>query len=81
MRATLWPSHEHVELSQGTLVTTEGKFTVNKTVDKKTGEPVTYFNLSVSNIFVHGEGDRGVREDTVNDGGSDDAGADDDEAY
>lgn len=81
VRATLWPSHEHVELKQGSLVTVEGKFTVNKTVDKKTGEPVTYFNLSVSNIKVFGEGDRGVREETVNSGSEDDPGADDEEAY
>ena len=79
VRATLWPSHEHVELEQGDFVGVEGKFSVNKTKDKD-GDPITYFNLSVSNIIVLGKGDRGVREDTVNDG-SDDTGADDDEAY
>lgn len=77
IRATLWPSHEHIDIEQGSLVAVEGKFTVNKT--KKDGEPVTYHNLSVSQIVVLGEGDRGVREETVNTD-SDDA-DDDDEAY
>lgn len=76
VRATLWPSHEHVEIAQGDLVAVEGKFTVNKT--EKDGEKVVYHNLSVSNIVVLGEGDRGVRPDVENDGDDLD---DDDEAY
>lgn len=78
VRATLWPSHDHVELAQGDLVAVEGKFNVNKT--KKDGEPITYFNLSVSNIVVLGEGDRGVREETANTGSSSDT-DNDDEPY
>jgi hypothetical protein len=76
IRATLWPSHDHVELEQGDAVLIEGKFTVNK--KEKDGETVTYFNLSVSNIFNFGPGDRGVREETTN-GGSNDV--DDTDAY
>lgn len=76
VRATLWPSHDDVELSQGDLVTIEGKFSVNK--QKKDGETVVYHNLSVSNILVHGAGNRGVREETANTGSD---AVDDDEAY
>ena len=74
VRATLWPSHDHVELDQGTLVAVEGKFSVNKT--EKDGEKVVYHNLSVSNIVVLGEGDRGTRAEST-----DDDVDDDDEAY
>lgn len=74
VRATLWPSHERVEVEQGDFVAVEGKFTVNKTEDK------TYFNLSVSRISVNGsKPDEGVREETTNGGSNDDA--DDDESY
>lgn len=76
VRATLWPSHEHVEVNQGDLVAVEGKFTVNK---KNTDDgTITYFNLSVSRIVNLGASDPGVREETVNDGSDED---DDTDAY
>ena len=76
IRATLWPSHEHVALEQDDFVAVEGKFTVNKT--KKDGKPVTYFNLSVSKIVVLGKGDGGDRPETTDDDTED---TEDDEAY
>lgn len=62
VRATLWPSHEHVEVEEGDFVAVEGSFDVNKGKDKE-GEPVTYFNLSVTRIKNFGPGDAGVRDD------------------
>jgi hypothetical protein len=79
IRATLWPSHEHVAVEQDDFVAVEGKFTVNK-ANNKEGEPVTYFNLSVSRIVVLGQGDGGVRADTENTGDADPEDADE-EAY
>jgi hypothetical protein len=67
VRATLWPSHDHVALEKGDAVLVEGKFTVNKAKNKD-GDLVTYFNLSVSNIVNLGPGDRGEREETTNTG-------------
>ncbi len=77
VRVTLWPSHADFEVEQGDLVAVEGKFTVNKTT--KDGEPVTYFNLSASNVINLGAGNRGVREETTDRGG--DFEDDDDMAY
>lgn len=77
VRATLWPSHEHVDVEEGDLVVVEGKFTVNKVKDKETKEEKTYFNLSVSRILNLGQGDAGVRPDTENT--DDDEPADDDD--
>ena len=65
IRATLWPSHDHVALEKGDAVLVEGKFNVNKAKNRE-GEPTTYFNLSVSNIINLGPGDRGEREETTN---------------
>lgn len=69
--ATLWPSHKHVEVEQGDVVTLEGKYSSNKgTVQQgeNAGKEVTYHNLSVSRISVNGaKADSGVKEDTVND--------------
>ena len=65
VRCTLWPSHEHVDVAQGDFIAVEGKFSVNKTKDKE-GQPITYFNLSVSNIVKLGEGDRGERTGVAN---------------
>jgi hypothetical protein len=55
--ATLWPSHAHVEVEEGDAVVVEGAFTVNK--GEKDGEPITYFNLSVSGILNLGPLDQG----------------------
>lgn len=74
VRATLWPSHDHVAVEQGDAVLVEGKFTVNKTEEK------TYFNLSVSRIINLGPGDPGEREETTG-GGANDGADDDDESY
>lgn len=75
IRATLWPSHEHVELEAGDAVLVEGKFSVNKGKNKE-GDPVTYHNLSVSRILVLGKGDAGADRETTADDTDDD-----DEAY
>lgn len=55
--ATLWPSHAHVDVQEGDAVVIEGAFTVNK--GEKEGEPVTYFNVSVSGILNLGALDFG----------------------
>jgi hypothetical protein len=62
--ATLWPSHEHVAVDKGDFVVLEGAFTVNK--GEKDGEPVTYFNLSVSGILNLGPLDFGEQVERVN---------------
>lgn len=62
VRATLWPSHDHIEVEQGDLVAIEGPFTVKKGKNKD-DEPVTWFNLSVTRIVNLGAGDAGVRDD------------------
>lgn len=72
VRCTLWPSHDEADVTLGALVAVEGQFTVNKTKDKN-GDPITYFNLSVSRILNLGEGFDGERSDTVNTSASSDA--------
>jgi hypothetical protein len=62
--ATLWPSHAHVEVAEGDVVTLEGSYTRN--TGEKDGVKVTYHNISVSRILVHGNTDAGVKTDTVN---------------
>lgn len=62
--ATLWPSHAHVEVAEGDVVTLEGSYTQNK--GEKDGAVVTYHNISVSRILVLGNADAGVKTDTVN---------------
>lgn len=83
IRATLWPSHEDVELEQGDAVLVEGKFSVNKST--KDGEETTFFNLSVSSILNLGQGNKGVRTETENTGAkkksTKDEAADDDIPY
>lgn len=74
VRATLWPSHEDVEIEQGDAVLVEGKFSVNKST--KDGEEQTFFNLSVSSILNLGQGNKGVRTETANTGGKKKATAD-----
>lgn len=63
--ATLWPSHEHVELEQGDFVVMEGKLTPRKGT-KKDDEgneiPTTFFNFSVAGIKVFGPLDFGDRD-------------------
>jgi len=63
VRATLWPSHDHVDVEQGDLVAVEGKFSVNKG-ENSDGEPTTYFNLSVSGITLLGPADFGERAES-----------------
>jgi single-stranded DNA-binding protein len=62
--ATVWDSHEDVELNEGDLVAIEGKYTVNKRNDKD-GNPVTYHNLSVSKVVVLGNGNSGQPRSAV----------------
>lgn len=63
--ATLWPSHDEVKVDQGDVVTLEGSYTSNKTT-KQDGTPVTYHNVSVTRIFVHGKAVEGVKPETEN---------------
>lgn len=72
VRCTLWPSHDEFAVAQGDFVKVEGKFTVNKTKNKS-GEPVTYFNLSVTRILNDGAGFAGERVETANTTRSNDA--------
>lgn len=62
VRATLWPSHAHVELDEGDAVLLEGKFTTNPGKDAD-DNPITYLNLSVSGIVKLGVVDTGERDD------------------
>lgn len=62
--ATVWPSHAHIDLKQGDVVTFEGPYTPNKvTGDDGTR---TFHNISVSRLYKHGAVDGGKREETVN---------------
>lgn len=65
--ATLWPSHAHVGVKQGDIVTLEGSYTTRKDGDR------TFHNISVTRILNHGAADSGAREGTVNTGGDDTA--------
>lgn len=60
--ATLWPSHEHVAVEKGDLVTIDGSYKANQQT-KEDGSKVVYHNISVGRIFVHGKGDAGVKVD------------------
>ncbi len=63
--ATVWPSHSHVELKQGDVVTFEGPYTQNK-VPSDDGSTRTFHNISVTRLYKHGAVDAGKREETVN---------------
>lgn len=63
--ATLWPSHEHIEVGEGDFVVLEGKFSQNKGTNQQ-GDSVTYNNLSVTGILVLGALDSGQEVETVN---------------
>ena len=65
--ATVWPSHSHVALKQGDVVTLEGSYNKRSTTDNETGEERTFHNVSVTRILVHGAADSGKREETTND--------------
>jgi len=59
--ATLWPSHAHVDVAEGDVVTFDGKYTPNKGKNRD-GEPVTYHNVSITRISVNGSpADPGVK--------------------
>lgn len=77
--ATLWPSHDHVEVEKGDYVVLEGKFSRNQGQNKE-GEAVTYNNLSVSGILVLGGLDEGERVETTNNDAADEP-TDDDIPY
>jgi len=68
--ATLWPSHAHVKVAQGDVVTLEGSYTPRTTTDDD-GNEKKFHNISVTRIFVHGAADQGKREETVNTGSDD----------
>lgn len=62
--ATLWPSHDHVAVAKGDVVVVDGSATQTK--GEGQNGPVTYNNLSVSQIKVFGSTDSGKRVETVN---------------
>jgi hypothetical protein len=64
--ATVWPSHAHVALAQGDVVTLEGSYTQNKSTNEETGETRTYHNISVLRLKNHGPLDAGTKTETVN---------------
>lgn len=63
--ATLWPSHAHIAVDKGDFVVLEGKFSQNKGTNQQ-GDPVTYNNMSVTNILVLGTLDAGRDDEPVN---------------
>lgn len=73
--ATLWPSHEHVDVEKGDVVILDGEYTKNDTTNDE-GQKRTYHNLSVNQIAVLGSVDLGQRPDVEN---ATDDDADDDE--
>lgn len=73
--ATLWPSHAHVKVNQGDVVTLEGSYSPRTTTDDD-GNEKKFHNISVTRILVHGAADQGKKNDTVNTG-DDDSGDDD----
>lgn len=75
--ATLWPSHAHVAVEKGDEVTLEGKFSRNTGTNAQ-GEPVTYNNLSVVGIRVHGALDYGRDDAEVENAVTGDEPGDDD---
>ncbi len=64
--ATVWPSHKHVKLAKGDVVTFEGPYTQNKVTNEEDGSVRTFHNISVTRLYKHGTVDEGKREDTVN---------------
>jgi hypothetical protein len=74
--ATLWPSHAHVKVNQGDVVTLEGSYNQRTTTDSDTGEERKFHNISVTRILVHGAADQGKKNETVNT--DDDSASDDD---
>jgi hypothetical protein len=73
--ATIWPSHDHIEVNEGDVVVLVGKYSENKTTNNE-GRPVTYHNLSVSRLDVLGRLDTGQEPGVENE--ADDDTADDD---
>lgn len=63
--ATVWPSHAHIPLNQGDVVTFEGPYTKN-TTHAEDGTERTYHNISVTRLRNHGPIDGGKKDETVN---------------
>lgn len=63
--ATLWPSHEHVDVEKGDVVILDGEYTKNDTTNDE-GQKRTYHNLSVNQIAVLGSVDLGSRTGVEN---------------
>lgn len=62
--ATLWPSHKHVKVDKGDVVTLEGTYSQGK--GESDGKEITYHNISVLRIKNHGSLDGG-RDDASDD--------------
>lgn len=63
--ATLWPSHSHVKVAQGDVVTLEGSYNKRTTQDDE-GNDRVFHNISVTRIFNFGPADQGKKNETVN---------------
>lgn len=64
--ATLWEQFAGVEVERGDVVILEGSYQT-KAGKNKSGDPVTYHNLSVNGICVFSKLDKGADVDTAND--------------
>lgn len=64
--ATLWPSHAHVKVEQGDVVTLEGSYNQRTRTNDETGETTKFHNISVTRIKIHGAADQGKKNETVN---------------
>lgn len=63
--ATLWPSHDHIEVEKGDIVILDGSYTKNESTGDD-GEKRVFHNLSVNQIAVLGKVDFGEKVDVEN---------------
>lgn len=50
VNVTVWPEKDHIPLSKGDFIVTEGKFSSSMAQNKK-GEQQTYYNLSANTLL------------------------------
>lgn len=71
IRCTLWPDYADLAVNRGDFVLVEGQ--PSKYETEKDGNPVTYYNLSVSSIAVVPAAPRKPRETVNADSGADES--------
>lgn len=69
VKITVWSDFEEVPLSRGDFVVVDGKFSTNEG-QTKDGTPITYLNLSASNLVRIAPEERQRREVVNESGGS-----------